>query len=58
MPANGRWDLIRRLKVKPFVVCGCETWAVTVREERRLTVMENEVLREVLGPERKEVTGG
>ena len=39
------------------VVYGCETWALTLREERRLRVFENRVLRRVFGPERDEVTG-
>jgi hypothetical protein len=33
-------------------------WSVTLREERRLMVMENRVQRERLGPEREEVTRG
>jgi uncharacterized protein YbdZ (MbtH family) len=49
---------IYRTVILPFVVCGCETWSVTFREERRLMVMENKVQREILGPERKEVTRG
>ena len=36
---------------------GCETWSLTFREERRLKVFENRVLREVFGPKRDEVTG-
>jgi len=35
---------------------GCETWSLTIREERRLMVSENRVLR-ILGPKRVEVTG-
>jgi hypothetical protein len=38
------------------VSCGCETWSVTLREERRLRVFENEVLRIIFGPKRDEVT--
>ena len=34
-----------------------ETWSLTLREERRLTVFENRVLRRIFGPEREEVTG-
>ena len=43
-----------------IVVCcqvGCETWSLTLREERRLRVFENRVLRRVFGPKRVEVTG-
>ena len=36
---------------------GCETWSLTLREERRLRVFENRVLRKVFGPKRDEVTG-
>ena len=35
---------------------GCETWSLTLREERRLRVFENRVLRRVFGPKRDEVT--
>jgi hypothetical protein len=37
---------------------GCETWSLTLREEHRLRVFENRVLRRIFGPERDEVTGG
>jgi hypothetical protein len=35
---------------------GCETWSVTLREEHRLRVFENRVLRRISGPKRDEVT--
>ena len=35
---------------------GCETYSVTLREERRLRVIENRVLRRIFGPEKDEVT--
>jgi hypothetical protein len=38
-------------------VCLCETWSLTLREERRLRMFENRVLRKVFGPKRDEVTG-
>ena len=41
----------------PVVLYGCETWSLILREERRLRVFENRVLRRVFGPERFEVTG-
>jgi len=41
----------------PTVLCGCETWSLTLREERRLRVFENRVLWEIFGAERDEVTG-
>ena len=39
------------------VLCGCETWSLTLREERRLRVFENRVLRKIFGPKRDEITG-
>ena len=41
----------------PVVLYGCETWSLTLREERRLRVFENLVLRRIFGPKRDEVTG-
>jgi len=40
-----------------FVLYGCETWSLTLREERKLRVFENRVLRGIFGPRRDEVTG-
>ena len=39
------------------VLYGCETWSLKLREERRLWVFENRVLRRIFGAERDEVTG-
>ena len=39
------------------VLYGCETWSLTLREERRLRVFENRVLRGIFGPTRDVVTG-
>jgi len=39
------------------VLCGCETWTLTLREEYRLSVSENRVLRRIFGPEREDITG-
>jgi len=41
----------------PVVLYGCETWPLTLREERKLRVFENMVLRRIFGPRRDEVTG-
>jgi hypothetical protein len=56
--------LSRNVKVKiyktiilPVVLYGCETWPHTLREEYRLWVFENRVLRRIFGPKRDEVTG-
>jgi hypothetical protein len=43
--------------ILPVVLYGCETWSVTLREEHRLRVFENRVLRRIFGPKRDEVTG-
>jgi hypothetical protein len=40
------------------VLYGCETWSLTLREERRVRVIENRMLRRIFGPKRHEVTGG
>jgi hypothetical protein len=57
--------LIEYVKIKiyktiilPVVLYGCETWSLRVRKEHRLRVFEKRVLRRILGPKRKEVTGG
>jgi len=56
--------MMKDLKIKmyghiilPVVLYGCETWSLTLREERSLRVFENRVLRRMLGPKRDEVTG-
>jgi hypothetical protein len=56
--------LSRNVKVKiyktiilPVVLYGCETWSLALREEHRLRVFENRVLRRIFGPKRDEVTG-
>jgi hypothetical protein len=55
--------LSRKVKVKiyktiilPIVLYGCETWSLPLREEHRLRVFENRVLRGIFGPKRDEVT--
>jgi len=47
---------IYRTIVLPVVLYGCETWSLTLREERKLRVFENMVLRRIFGPRRDEVT--
>jgi hypothetical protein len=56
--------LSRNVKVKiyttiilPVIFYGCETWSLKLREEHRLRVFENMVLRRIFGPKRDEVTG-
>jgi hypothetical protein len=47
---------IHRTVILPVVLYGCETWSLTLREERRLRVFENRVLR-IFGAKGDEVTG-
>ena len=56
--------LSKKLKIKiyrtlilPVVLYGCETWSLTLREERRLRVFENRVLRIIFRPKRVVVRG-
>jgi hypothetical protein len=41
----------------PVAFYGSETWSLTLREECRLRVFENRVLRRIFGPKKDEVTG-
>jgi len=57
--------LSKHIKIKkhstiilPVVLYGCETWSLILREERRLRVFENRVLRRIFGPRRDEGSGG
>jgi hypothetical protein len=43
--------------ILPVVLYGCETWSLTLREEHRLRVFENKVLRRIFGLKRDEVMG-
>ena len=54
----------KKLKVRtyttiilPVVLYGCEIWSLTLREEHRLRVFENEVLRKIFGAKRDEIKG-
>ena len=48
---------IYRTIILPVVLYGCEAWSLTLREERKLRVFENIVLKRIFGPRRDEVTG-
>jgi hypothetical protein len=48
---------IYRTITLPVVLYGCETWSLTLREEHRLRVFENRVLRGIFGRKRDEVMG-
>jgi hypothetical protein len=43
--------------ILPVILCGFETWSASLREEHRLRVFENRVLRRIFGPKRNEVMG-
>jgi hypothetical protein len=43
--------------ILPVGLNGCETWSFTLREEHRLRVFKNRVLRRIFEPKRDEVTG-
>jgi hypothetical protein len=64
MPVTSFRLLSKNLKIRiyktiilPVVLYGCETWSLTFRDEHRLRVFENRVLRRIFGPKRKEVMG-
>jgi hypothetical protein len=44
--------------ILPVVLYGCETWSLTLREEHRLRVFENRVLRRIFGPTIYNITTG
>ena len=46
---------IYRTIILPVVLYGCESWSLTLREEHRLRVFENGVLRRICRPKRDEV---
>jgi len=45
------------IRILPIALYGCETCSLTLREDCRLMVFENRVLRRIFGPRRDEVTG-
>jgi hypothetical protein len=49
---------IYKTVILPVVLYGCETWSLAVREEHKLRVFQNRVLRRIFGPKWDEVTGG
>jgi hypothetical protein len=57
--ANVTEMCIRYVQNYNFACClyGCETWSVTLRDERRLRVVENGILKRIFGPKMDEVTG-
>jgi hypothetical protein len=55
LPKNLKIRIYKTI-ILPVVLYGCETWSLILREEHRLGVFENRVLRRVFGPKRDEVT--
>jgi len=53
---NFRIKIYRNI-ILSVVLYGCETWSFTLREERRVKVFENRVLRRIFGSKRDEITG-
>jgi hypothetical protein len=48
---------IYRIIILLVVLYGCATWLLTLREERRLRMFKNKVLRRIFGPKKDEVKG-
>jgi hypothetical protein len=48
---------IYRIIILPFVLFGCVTWLLTLRDKRRMRVFQNRILRRIFGPKRDEATG-
>jgi hypothetical protein len=57
LPSKNAKIIIYKDTILPVVLFGCETLSLTLREERRVRVFENRVLRRIFGPKRDEVTG-
>jgi hypothetical protein len=51
-------SLARETLFSPFILYGCETWSLTLREEHRVRVFENRVLRRIFGPKTEKQQGG
>jgi hypothetical protein len=48
---------VYRTIILPIVLYGCKTWSLTLKDDRKLGVFENRMLRRIFGPKRDEVTG-
>jgi hypothetical protein len=56
LPKNLKTRIYRTV-ILPVVLYGCETWSLTLKEEHKLRVIENRVLRRIFGPRRDKVAG-
>ena len=55
-PKNIKIKIYRTI-ILSVILYGCETWSLTLMEERRLRMPENRVLRRIFGPKRDNITG-
>jgi hypothetical protein len=59
LPENTKIKIYKTVWViLPVVLYGCKTWSLMLREEHRLGMFENRMLRRIFGPKRNEVRGG
>jgi hypothetical protein len=56
LPKNIKIEIYKTI-ILAVVLYGCETWSLTLREERRMRVVENRVLGKIFGPKRGDTTG-
>jgi hypothetical protein len=54
---NDLFDYAFKTVILPVVLYGSKTWSLMLREQHRLRVFENRVLRRMLGSKRDEVRG-
>jgi hypothetical protein len=57
LPNNVKIRICKAI-ILPVILYGCEILSLTLREEHKLRVFENRVLRRIFGPKRNEVLGG
>jgi hypothetical protein len=57
LPSKNLKIRIHRTIILPVVLYGSKTWSLTLREEHKLRVFENRVLRRIFGSKRDEMTG-
>jgi len=56
LPKNVKIKIYRTITF-PVILYGCKTWSLTLREEHRLRVFENRVMRRIFGLKRDEIAG-
>jgi len=56
LPKNIKIKIYRTI-IFLVALYGCETWSLALKEEHRLTVFKNRILRRIFGPKRDKVTG-